>query len=69
MDDCVHHWLLPTPAGSTVIGRCKKCEVEQEFLTSNEKFFGASRIQHSMSISSGIREVLGPQRVEEAYKE
>jgi len=38
--NCVHHWLLATPAyGEHIIGRCKKCGEERDFsiLQENDK--------------------------------
>lgn len=67
--DCVHHWLIAPPAGPMSTGKCRKCGAEREFSTSDEKLPNSGRVKHSMAISSGIRTILGPRRVEEAYKE
>ena len=31
MDACTHHFVLGAPENGTILGRCKKCEVERQF--------------------------------------
>lgn len=35
-DKHVHHWVIETPAGPTVLGVCKKCNEQRVFPTSFE---------------------------------
>jgi len=36
-ENCVHHWMLPSPNGATCIGKCKLCGKEQTFRNSELK--------------------------------
>jgi hypothetical protein len=34
--ECIHHWQLPSPNGSTVHGICKHCGAERDFPTTSD---------------------------------
>ena len=66
---CAHHWLIETPKGPMAHGRCKLCGEERDF--DNGYFFEkiGKKAIHETTITAGLRSILGPNMMEEAYKE
>jgi hypothetical protein len=31
MTDCVHHWLLDSPEGELIVGKCRNCGAERDW--------------------------------------
>lgn len=66
---CIHHWLIDSPSGPVAHGRCKLCGEERDFDNSSLYEKAGKRGGHRSAITAAIQEVLGPRKMEEAYKE
>lgn len=67
--ECTHHFLIESPNGPMAHGRCKLCGEERDFDNSYlfEKI--GKKEGHRAAVTAGIRSVMGPNVMKEAYKE
>ena len=43
VQECVHHWMLPSPGGQMTTGICKRCGEEKQFVETVVSGWGPRR--------------------------